>query len=70
MFIIEDATVTVKWRTAIKVLFLYFYKWLSVGLESLSFLTNLLTFFFKKTEKFGESLLDKTNLGGCWFGEL
>ena len=36
MFIVEDPTVTVKCKTQIKALFLYFSLWISIMLDSLS----------------------------------
>jgi hypothetical protein len=45
MLIIEDSTVTVKYRTAINALFLSFNLCLSVKLSSLSFLLHVIQMF-------------------------
>jgi len=45
ILIVEDLTVTVKWRTAIKVLLLYFNLCLGVKLDTLSYSFTSISFF-------------------------
>jgi len=51
MFIIEDPTVMMKYRTAIKALFLYFNLCLSVTLDSLPCLFTTISFLSKGTQR-------------------